>query len=766
MLVASHLEGHEIAEIATRGGLKHREDVVGRYRLAQVDVLGRARAPWTELEGQAALQGHGLAQHIDDAREESIEDQELPPADESGSRARRCSEALLQRLLEGRGRGMGSHRQPSERLERFIDGGQLVLRHEAAMKRLAGGLTKLVGREAGRRAVGQRPADQGRGDGASPAPVLPGHVRVVEHDALLNPQPSLPPVGRYRQVHPCRKDVGQVVERQRGLVGEDAGLIGPEPDAHEIRVVRGGKVDEAVHPSSDPDDAAGAEVVGSASATPRPPRPPHPRHPPHLTAPAAARAPGFTGAPPAGVAGAPVKPGARVARHQRGVRGRAATGRSAPDARLDGWLVHGLPLLPDLAPDPYIVALLIAGLIVFGAAVVPRMLAGYPFTLPMTCVAAGALLWTLSSGLAVPHPARYPRIAENVTTLAIIVALMGAGIRIDRPFSFQSWGVSWRLLAITMPLTIAAVATASCWILALPLPTAVLLGAVLAPTDPVLAADVQVGPPREPHEDEVRFGLTTEAGLNDGLAFPFVYLAIALAAADGAFGGWLGGWLLRDGLYRIAVGGVVGFVTGRAVGYLLFRVPVGGQVAEAMDGTMALAATLLSYALGELAGGYGFVAVFVAASAVRGRERQHRYHTALHDFTAQIERLLMAALLVLFGGAVAGGLLDGLTWLEAAVSAAVILVFRPAAGLLALAGKRLDPPERWALAFFGIRGVGSFYYLAFATAEERFAGTDRLWRIVAFVVLISIVLHGASATPVMRAIRRRRTGENGRRTGS
>lgn len=105
----------------------------------------------------------------------------------------------------------------------------------------------------------------------------------------------------------------------------------------------------------------------------------------------------------------------------------------------------------------------------------------------------------------------------------VIIALMGAGLKIDRIFQVPRWQVTWRLLIITMPLCIGAIVVLGAWA-GLPWLTALLLGAALAPTDPVLAADVQVGPPRTGEEDEVRFGLTPEAGLNDGLAFPFVHL--------------------------------------------------------------------------------------------------------------------------------------------------------------------------------------------------------------------------------------------------
>ena len=172
------------------------------------------------------------------------------------------------------------------------------------------------------------------------------------------------------------------------------------------------------------------------------------------------------------------------------------------------------------------------------------------------------------------------------------------------------------------------------------------------------------------------------------------------------------------------------------------------------------AATFLAYGLTELVHGYGFLAVFVAALAMRDAERQHDYHDRLHDFAEQTERLLMMVLLVLFGGALAGGLLAPLTW--AGVAAALVFVFlvRPAAGLLSLIGATRPLAERAAIAFFGIRGLGSFYYLAFAANAAAFPEMPELWAVVGLTVLISVGLHGVTVTPAMRRLdaRRRRQG--------
>jgi sodium/hydrogen antiporter len=307
-----------------------------------------------------------------------------------------------------------------------------------------------------------------------------------------------------------------------------------------------------------------------------------------------------------------------------------------------------------------------------------------------------------------------------------------------------------------MPLSIAGIALLGWWSLGLAPAAALLLGAVLAPTDPVLASDVQVGPPHDPEEDEVRFSLTSEAGLNDGLAFPFVNLAVAAALHGTVVGFWTLEWLAIDVAWKIAAGGVIGMLVGQALGLLIFRYVEHTRLPESGDSLVAIGITLLAYGLTELAHGYGFLAVFVAALTLQRWERSHHCRTRLHEFAEQIERLLMMILLVLFGGAVAGGLLGPLTWPAAVTGLACLLVVRPLAGLIALAGTGRPLDERAAISFFGIRGVGSFYYLAYAYNTAEFDTEARfLFAVVGFVVLVSIVLHGISSTPAMRYLERK-----------
>jgi sodium/hydrogen antiporter len=193
----------------------------------------------------------------------------------------------------------------------------------------------------------------------------------------------------------------------------------------------------------------------------------------------------------------------------------------------------------------YIILITIFGAVVLLTAWLPTLLKSVPFSLPMACISLGAVLSLLPVvNIANLNPLESRVYTERITEFVLIISLMGAGLKLDRPVGWQRWAVTWRLLGISMPLTIAAIAALGWGLLGLGLASAILLGAALAPTDPVLASDIQVGPPNTEEEDEVRFALTSEAGLNDGLSFPFVNLAIAIAVYQGTAESWFQNWFL------------------------------------------------------------------------------------------------------------------------------------------------------------------------------------------------------------------------------
>lgn len=397
-----------------------------------------------------------------------------------------------------------------------------------------------------------------------------------------------------------------------------------------------------------------------------------------------------------------------------------------------------------------------AGVAVFAAAALPRLLSRAPVSVPMVFLGAGMLGFSLLPELPDPDPIAYPDLTMHLTELCVVVSLMGAGLALDRPLGWRRWSTTWRMLAVAMPLGILGLMLLGYWVLGSSVAAALLLASALAPTDPVLASEVQVGEPTNEEEeidgeDEIRFGLTSEAGLNDGLAFPFVYLAVSLSLLGSAASGWLPQWFAVDVLWRIGIGVLMGWLTGMLLRRVFFSAGVKSmRFADHAEGFVALAATFLAYGTTQMIEGYGFIAVFISAVTIRSAEHTHDYHRVLHGYIEQLERLLTVVVLVLLGGAISRGLLDGIGWPEVLVALVFLLVIRPVVGWLALAGGKTGPQERIAIAFFGIRGIGSLYYLSYALGRTDFGGQgEKLWSIVGLVVAMSVVLHGVLASPVM-----------------
>ena len=412
-------------------------------------------------------------------------------------------------------------------------------------------------------------------------------------------------------------------------------------------------------------------------------------------------------------------------------------------------------MVPLLAPDPYILVLTGVGFLIALVAWLPLALRRLPLSLPIVCIGLGAAFFLLPGARLVPSPLDYPEFTERFSEFVVIIALMGAGLKLDRPFGWRRWEVSWRLILVTLPLSIAAITLLAGTWMGLAWPVALLLAASLAPTDPVLAADVQVGPPRTGEEDEVRFGLTSEAGMNDGAAFPFVHLAIALSLDASTGEPWAAKWLTYNVLWEIGAGIAGGWLIGRAFGWVTFRIPAETKLAQTGDGLIALSATFVSYGLTEIIHSYGFLSVFVTALTFRAAHRSHDFHREMHDVTEQVERLAMMVLLLLFGGALAKGLLSGLAPGDVVAALVILLVIRPATGLIGLLGLKASASEKLTIAFFGIRGVGSVYYLAYGLNHMEADGPERLWAVTGLVILVSILMHGLTVTPIMRLLDRR-----------
>jgi sodium/hydrogen antiporter len=407
----------------------------------------------------------------------------------------------------------------------------------------------------------------------------------------------------------------------------------------------------------------------------------------------------------------------------------------------------------------YVLLLAGFGTVVLLTAWLPMVLRALPLSLPICCVAIGVALGLAPEWLVPTKPlvevAPHLTLIQHATEIVVIISLMGAGLKIDRVLGLATWSATWRLLGVAMPLTILALTALGGPLLGVGLASALLLAAALAPTDPVLASDVQVGPPGEGCEDEMRFALTSEAGLNDGLAFPFVMLAIAAAGAGSLWDVPLGHWLAVDVAWKIACGVGLGAAVGYGLGWLTFHLPNRGRLSRTGDGFVALGITCLAYGVVEIAHGYGFIAVFVAALALRATERGHEYHHKLLQFAEELERLLMMVLLVGFGAAIGSGLFAALTPAGVLYAALALLVVRPVCAWVSLLGTGTPAAERAVIAFFGIRGIGTVYYLAYALGRARFEGADLLLATAGLAVAASILLHGVTVTPVLRYLDRR-----------
>jgi sodium/hydrogen antiporter len=369
------------------------------------------------------------------------------------------------------------------------------------------------------------------------------------------------------------------------------------------------------------------------------------------------------------------------------------------------------------------------------------------------------------------------KLLEHLTEVGVLISLFTAGLKLRAPFKDPQWRLAVRLAFLAMVLTVGLVAAAGVWGLGLPLGAAVLLGAMLAPTDPVLASEVQMEHPLQ--RDAMRFGLTGEAGFNDGTAFPFVMLGLGLLGLH-PLGEGLWRWVVVDVVWAVVAGLGVGLLLGGAVGRLVLYLRRTHREAVGLDDFLALGLIALSYGVALLVHAYGFLAVFAAGLALRRIEKRsnagkppeevlaharaqpdaatHPEHApaymanAVLDFNEQLERLGEVSLVLVLGILLAG---LPLSTEALAFTPLLFLVIRPAVVLVTLAGTRTSSAQRWLMSWFGIRGIGSLYYLFYALAhglEESLA--HRLVPFVLTVVAISIVVHGISVTPLMQRYER------------
>lgn len=424
------------------------------------------------------------------------------------------------------------------------------------------------------------------------------------------------------------------------------------------------------------------------------------------------------------------------------------------------------------------------GALLITMAVAASVLKRLPLTSSMFYLGAGLALGPAGIAMLRLDVVRDAVFLERVTEIAVIVSLFTAGLKLRLPLRDRRWRPPILLATVGMVITVGAIATVGLWGLGLPLGAAVLLGAVLAPTDPVLASDVQV----EGAEDgeTMRFGLTGEAGLNDGTAFPFVMLALGLAGMHEL--GTLGArWLAVDVVWAVAAGLLTGTLCGTLVGRFVLYLRRVHREAVGLDDFLALGLIALSYGLALLIHSYGFLSVFAAGLALRRIEREHSGSDAPADvkaaaaeaepeqatdpetapahmaqavlsFNERLERIgEVAAVLIL------GALLNTVAWSEIPLwfYFVLFLVVRPLAAFTSLIATATNAPQRVMIGWFGVRGVGSIYYLTYAITHGFGEGDGRrVADLVLAAVAVSVVVHGLSVAPLMRRYSRSGADDN------
>jgi len=411
-----------------------------------------------------------------------------------------------------------------------------------------------------------------------------------------------------------------------------------------------------------------------------------------------------------------------------------------------------------------------------------------PLTTSFLYLLIGLALGPAWLGMINLSPVRDAKLLEHITEVAVIISLFTAGLKLRTPLRDPLWRLPVRLAFVSMTLTVGMIALVGTFVMGLPLGAAVLLGAILAPTDPVLASDVQVEHAQD--RDRLRFSLTGEAGLNDGTAFPFVMLGLGLLGVhEIGEGGWR--WVAVDVLWAIPGGLVIGGLLGTLVGQLVVYLRREHKEAVGLDDFLALGLIALSYGLALVAHTYAFLAVFAAGLALRAVERrlsesedtQHdnaveddavdepeheegaateeaKEEAATHrekapavmaqsvlSFNEQLERIGEVAVVILAGSMIWKGMVprEALWFIPL-----LFFVIRPIAVLLGLVGARASRAQRGMISWFGIRGIGSLYYLAYANTHgvpENVA--QRLSALTLVVIAASIVAHGISVTPLM-----------------
>lgn len=396
-------------------------------------------------------------------------------------------------------------------------------------------------------------------------------------------------------------------------------------------------------------------------------------------------------------------------------------------------------------------------------------------------LAVGVLVGPTALDLFHFNPLRESALLEVLTEVAVLISLFSAGVKMPVPFTVARWRAPILLATVSMTVTVAAVAAFAYYLLGLPLGAGVLLGAILAPTDPVLATDVQIRHPGD--RDQLRFTLTCEAGMNDGSAFPFVMLGMGMLGLH-EIGEYGLNWLMVDVLWATLAGIVIGVLAGVALARLGWKLRSKPHRHELMDDFLGLGLIGVVYGLSVIVNAWGFLAVFFAAVALRQTElKMAKVVKAAFDgsntqkvaraeghptpepapletvsegslvFKEHLERLSEVVLVLLIGGSL---FLDSWSWEAVWLALFLFAVARPLSVVLGLLGTQTTWRIRGMTGWFGVRGIGSLYYLMYAIEHglpEPLA--LQLIQMTLIVVTLSIIVHGTSVKPLMGIFWRR-----------
>ena len=424
---------------------------------------------------------------------------------------------------------------------------------------------------------------------------------------------------------------------------------------------------------------------------------------------------------------------------------------------------------------------LIAGALFTVMALSGTLLKRLPLSTSMLYLLAGFALGPAGLALLLASPITDYPILEVVSEAALLISLFAVGLKLSVPWSSKRWRAPLRLASVSMLLTIGLLTAIGVTVLQLPVGAALLLAAILAPTDPVLASDVQLSDPAD--RDAVRFSLTGEGGLNDGAAFPFVMLGLGALGLH-ELGPYGVRWVAVDLIWAVAAGLLIGAILGYAIGKLVVYLRTRHREAVGLDEFLMLGLIGLSYGAAQFASAYGFLAVFAAGLALQRTSTRtatappHTPHDAnakeqlatdpehagaymteaIRSFNEQLERIVEVAIVIIVGAML---VYIDLPLAGAVYLALLFLVVRPVAVAAGLAGLKVPHDQRWLIAWFGIRGIGSVYYLMYAIGRGLSPlQAELMVSIVLTAVAASIVMHGISVTPLMKFY----AGRRGQRT--